>query len=230
MSVLFAEMDRSGPVGSVAMNGGCGSSIHNQQPQSQSSSSASSTNSVTAAAVAAAAVAANSLEEQRALQLAFELSMLGLSDSMPGCNSNGGHVGSDLNVNIGLNSVNSGCHQSPSSLSPGGSANGGINSVMTNNVGMSAFSSMMPNMEDRSKKSQNMTECVPVPSSEHVAEIVGRQGKYFVSFIQYKLYIPFTFAVPLAPALLNCQINLSDIFNQCMNSDSASEKLRYIAD
>uniref|UniRef100_A0A1A9WQ84 RING-type domain-containing protein n=1 Tax=Glossina brevipalpis TaxID=37001 RepID=A0A1A9WQ84_9MUSC len=30
--------------------------------------------------------------------------------------------------------------------------------------------------EERSKKSQNMTECVPVPSSEHVAEIVGRQG------------------------------------------------------
>lgn len=29
----------------------------------------------------------------------------------------------------------------------------------------------------KSKKSQNMTECVPVPSSEHVAEIVGRQGK-----------------------------------------------------
>jgi hypothetical protein len=29
------------------------------------------------------------------------------------------------------------------------------------------------------KKSQNMTECVPVPSSEHVAEIVGRQGKHF---------------------------------------------------
>nr|BAB03404.1 PEM-3 [Ciona savignyi] len=28
----------------------------------------------------------------------------------------------------------------------------------------------------KSKKSQNMTECVPVPSSEHVAEIVGRQG------------------------------------------------------
>lgn len=26
------------------------------------------------------------------------------------------------------------------------------------------------------KKSVNMTECVPVPSSEHVAEIVGRQG------------------------------------------------------
>ncbi len=32
----------------------------------------------------------------------------------------------------------------------------------------------------RTKKSMNMTECVPVPSSEHVAEIVGRQGKNFV--------------------------------------------------
>ena len=31
--------------------------------------------------------------------------------------------------------------------------------------------------EERLKRSQNMTECVPVPSSEHVAEIVGRQGK-----------------------------------------------------
>jgi RNA-binding protein MEX3 len=30
--------------------------------------------------------------------------------------------------------------------------------------------------EPRGKKSQNTTECVPVPSSEHVAEIVGRQG------------------------------------------------------
>jgi len=28
------------------------------------------------------------------------------------------------------------------------------------------------------KKGANMTERVPVPSSEHVAEIVGRQGKF----------------------------------------------------
>ncbi|NXL67765.1 MEX3A protein, partial [Chordeiles acutipennis] len=27
------------------------------------------------------------------------------------------------------------------------------------------------------KSSSNTTECVPVPSSEHVAEIVGRQGE-----------------------------------------------------
>lgn len=41
---------------------------------------------------------------------------------------------------------------------------------------------MLP-LDDRSKKSQNMTECVPVPSSEHVAEIVGRQGKNFVFLV-----------------------------------------------
>lgn len=29
----------------------------------------------------------------------------------------------------------------------------------------------------RTRRSANMTECVGVPSSEHVAEIVGRQGK-----------------------------------------------------
>uniref|UniRef100_A0A8C0G3Z6 Mex-3 RNA binding family member D n=1 Tax=Chelonoidis abingdonii TaxID=106734 RepID=A0A8C0G3Z6_CHEAB len=33
-----------------------------------------------------------------------------------------------------------------------------------------------PASRQRRKKSVNMTECVPVPSSEHVAEIVGRQG------------------------------------------------------
>ena len=32
------------------------------------------------------------------------------------------------------------------------------------------------------KKSQNTTECVRVPSSEHVAEIVGRQGVFLLSF------------------------------------------------
>ena len=31
-----------------------------------------------------------------------------------------------------------------------------------------------------SKKSQNITQCVSVPSSEHVAEIVGRQGTIVV--------------------------------------------------
>lgn len=81
---------------------------------------------------------AAALEEQRTLQLAFELSMLGLEGS-------------------------SGCT---------GAANGTANDSDTlQTAPANVFE------EARSKKSQNMTECVPVPSSEHVAEIVGRQGK-----------------------------------------------------
>lgn len=64
----------------------------------------------------------STLEDRRALQLALELSMLGLDN--------------DSNDSIPHN-----------------------------------FDS-----DQRNKKSQNTTECVPVPSSEHVAEIVGRQG------------------------------------------------------
>lgn len=33
-----------------------------------------------------------------------------------------------------------------------------------------------PLLNNSAKKSQNITQCVAVPSSEHVAEIVGRQG------------------------------------------------------
>lgn len=68
------------------------------------------------------------MEDQRALQLAFELSMLNFDNNLPTTNLS----------------------------SPLGFA---------------------PPPDDRAKKSQNMTECVPVPSSEHVAEIVGRQGR-----------------------------------------------------
>ena len=67
-----------------------------------------------------------SLDEHRALQLALELSMLGLTNE------------DELN-----------------------------------------FADM------RTKKSMNTTECVPVPSSEHVAEIVGRQGKYLFENIMF---------------------------------------------
>uniref|UniRef100_A0A0A9VXD8 RNA-binding protein MEX3A n=1 Tax=Lygus hesperus TaxID=30085 RepID=A0A0A9VXD8_LYGHE len=89
----------------------------------------------------------NGFEEQRALQLAFELSMLGLSD---------GGLTSGSSAAAALTSV-----AAPDSESPS------ISSLPS--------SFIVPD-EARSKKSQNMTECVPVPSSEHVAEIVGRQG------------------------------------------------------
>lgn len=69
------------------------------------------------------------VEDQRAFQLALELSMLSLGEPMPA-----DPLGSPLGY--------------------------------------------APHHDDRAKKSQNMTECVPVPSSEHVAEIVGRQGSW----------------------------------------------------
>ncbi|XP_072938451.1 RNA-binding protein MEX3A [Epargyreus clarus] len=68
------------------------------------------------------------VEDQRAFQLALELSMLSFGDGLPSSNPLASPLG------------------------------------------------FAPPPDDRAKKSQNMTECVPVPSSEHVAEIVGRQG------------------------------------------------------
>lgn len=69
------------------------------------------------------------VEDQRAFQLALELSMLSLGEALPASNPLASPLG------------------------------------------------FAPPPDDRAKKSQNMTECVPVPSSEHVAEIVGRQGR-----------------------------------------------------
>lgn len=86
----------------------------------------------------------NGFEDQRALQLAFELSMLGLS--------------------------------SENSLSSGSGVSSTANSEPETPTITSLPSTFIVPDEARSKKSQNMTECVPVPSSEHVAEIVGRQG------------------------------------------------------
>lgn len=81
----------------------------------------------------------NSLEDQRALQVALELSLLSFND----------HHHQDAN-----NSANSAGYT------------------------MDQIASLhyADEMRFLAKKSQNMTECVPVPSSEHVAEIVGRQG------------------------------------------------------
>lgn len=72
----------------------------------------------------------SAMDEQRALQLALELSLLGLSNEASVPTSEPEHY-----------------------VVPGLDA------------------------ERASKRSQNMTECVAVPSSEHVAEIVGRQGE-----------------------------------------------------
>lgn len=97
----------------------------------------------------------NSLEEKRALELALELTMLNFNDPLSG---NGGGMVDGL---MGTNNQQSSGLGSPNMMNS-----------------LNAFSALMGNgLDDTRKKSQNMTECVPVPSSEHVAEIVGRQGR-----------------------------------------------------
>uniref|UniRef100_A0A1B6EEP0 RING-type domain-containing protein n=1 Tax=Clastoptera arizonana TaxID=38151 RepID=A0A1B6EEP0_9HEMI len=81
-------------------------------------------------------------EDQRALQLAIELSMIRLTDNPVVASSN-----------VTSTSVTD-------------------NDTISTHL---PTTFVVPD-EARNKKSQNMTECVPVPSSEHVAEIVGRQG------------------------------------------------------
>jgi len=101
------------------------------------------------------------IEDTRALQVALELSMLYMSGEQRQQQQKA---------------------ESPMSVGP---SMGDHGSPLQQNY------SNIPNgfpEEPRNKKSQNMTECVPVPSSEHVAEIVGRQGEnakpklYFQSY------------------------------------------------
>lgn len=120
------------------------------------------TQTPTATQTALAAAAAN-LEDKRALQLALELSMLELAElKTNGCGA------SNLNLSEFVPTTDATLNAFTSMLvAAGGGGGGGI---------------CLPGSDDRSKKSQNMTECVPVPSSEHVAEIVGRQGELILYF------------------------------------------------
>ncbi|KAJ8672632.1 hypothetical protein QAD02_003891 [Eretmocerus hayati] len=112
-----------------------------------------------------------SIEEQRALQLAFELSMLGLDQAASG-SPNGHSSNGSGPVVVGCNGVGSGGPPSPNHL---------VDGVVVSGIAGAPGQGASVFEEARSKKSQNMTECVPVPSSEHVAEIVGRQGELFTS-------------------------------------------------
>ncbi|XP_075700114.1 RNA-binding protein MEX3A [Rhinoderma darwinii] len=88
------------------------------------------------------------LEDDRALQIALDqLCLLGLGETEEDTNNN--------NNSSSTNSSSSGQHPQKS--------------------GESKLCALYKEAELR-LKSSNTTECVPVPSSEHVAEIVGRQG------------------------------------------------------
>ncbi|XP_073348125.1 RNA-binding protein MEX3B-like [Pagrus major] len=102
----------------------------------------------------------------------------GVSDSLDGnqgpgsegCNGVGGGGYVDLQM---LEHPN-GSRDSPASCSPSPEyyGSGGYHMAGSHPMLHGEQSSVLCNR----KRSVNMTECVPVPSSEHVAEIVGRQG------------------------------------------------------
>ncbi|KPU81746.1 uncharacterized protein Dana_GF20555 [Drosophila ananassae] len=101
-------------------------------------------------------------EDPRTLQLALELSLVGLNDNQPCYTQASQSISLPLTTqnNFDLNNLNVSAFSKPLSH----------NGLLLPNTAIAVC------VDDRSKKSQNMTECVPVPSSEHVAEIVGRQG------------------------------------------------------
>ncbi|XP_017089277.2 RNA-binding protein MEX3B isoform X1 [Drosophila bipectinata] len=101
-------------------------------------------------------------EDPRTLQLALELSLVGLKDSQPCYTQPSESISLPLGAqnNFDLSNINVSAFSKP----------------LTHNGLLLANTAIAVSLDDRSKKSQNMTECVPVPSSEHVAEIVGRQG------------------------------------------------------
>ncbi|XP_068154258.1 RNA-binding protein MEX3B [Drosophila tropicalis] len=107
-------------------------------------------------------------EDPRTLQLALELSLVGLNENrncyiQPSLPMTMAAAPNDFE--LGSMNVN----QVPY-------ARGDTNNLPLPSASGSGLLIPTAGLEDRSKKSQNMTECVPVPSSEHVAEIVGRQG------------------------------------------------------
>ncbi|XP_023163076.1 RNA-binding protein MEX3A isoform X1 [Drosophila hydei] len=106
-------------------------------------------------------------EDPRTLQLALELSLVGLNESNQN-NSYAQPILSQGDYDIGAINVVSAAF-SRADLGP-------MNNLPLPPTTASGLLMASVGLEDRSKKSQNMTECVPVPSSEHVAEIVGRQG------------------------------------------------------
>lgn len=115
--------------------------------------------------------------DQRALEkLALELSMLDLTHnaSADGLTHNSADLASAL-LNIQQHQQQQQQHSPAEGLVAGSTLN-----AFTSMLGFSPVSGV--HFDDHSKKSQNMTECVNVPSSEHVAEIVGRQGTLHTNY------------------------------------------------
>uniref|UniRef100_A0A3B5LJN6 Mex-3 RNA binding family member D n=1 Tax=Xiphophorus couchianus TaxID=32473 RepID=A0A3B5LJN6_9TELE len=113
----------------------------------------------------------DSRDEDHQEVLRFALDQLSLMG--PGSESCNG-VGGGGYVDLQMLEHPSGSRDSPTSCSPSPEyyGSGGYHMAGSHSMLHGEQSSVLCNR----KRSVNMTECVPVPSSEHVAEIVGRQG------------------------------------------------------
>ena len=109
-------------------------------------------------------------------QIAMQLAMLQQGDHQNGGHGNV-HHGNNLN---GHHQMQNGHHQHHSGIL--NQLNSASASDLLNGHGASGS---LEDLKSTQRRSQNMTECVPVPSSEHVAEIVGRQGKNSFLFYYY---------------------------------------------
>ncbi|KAM3604551.1 uncharacterized protein V6R79_012839 [Siganus canaliculatus] len=102
----------------------------------------------------------------------------GLVDSLDGTQGTGSEscngVGGGGYVDLQMLEHPNGSRDSPTSCSPSPEyyGSGGYHMAGSHSMLHGEQSSVLCSR----KRSVNMTECVPVPSSEHVAEIVGRQG------------------------------------------------------
>lgn len=110
-------------------------------------------------------------DDSRALRVALgQLSLLGLGEG-----EDGGGGGGAPTTGVQDRSNNNNNHHNHSN-SVGG---GGDTAILQ---GKSKLCALYESSSSESKgRGCNITECVPVPSSEHVAEIVGRQGKPLAS-------------------------------------------------
>ena len=122
-----------------------------------------------------------SLPDRRAMQIAVELSKLQLATAATSSSTSSQSVSSPSSskrCSIGTTSPGTAFHSIYSTArgcSPPPAPPPPLAPAQTS----SAHSQRYQNcMDCRPAKSCNMTECVHVPSSEHVAEIVGRQGLY----------------------------------------------------
>lgn len=119
-------------------------------------------------------------EESRALRVALgQLSLLGLGESEEG-------AGVQERSNNNNNNHHHHGHGHANSVGGGGGGGGGGSAGEAGILqGKSKLCALYESSGSETKaRGCNITECVPVPSSEHVAEIVGRQGKDLGLFTQ----------------------------------------------